>query len=155
MKKFLILSLVALAGVFSMNAAQGEKAFGAQFNYASKHSMVGLGLNFQYEFVNNFRVEPEFIYYFESDHVSAFNVNLNFHYLIRISNRFTLYPLAGFSYARVTPSGVDGFNRFGANVGVGAEYTINNHFSFYIEERFQILKDMNQSVTGLGFKYKF
>ena len=30
MKKFLILSLVALAGVFSMNAAQGEKAFGAQ-----------------------------------------------------------------------------------------------------------------------------
>ena len=56
MKKFLILSLVALAGVFSMNAAQGEKAFGAQFSYASKHSMVGLGLNFQYEFVNNFRI---------------------------------------------------------------------------------------------------
>ena len=155
MKKILILSLVALAGVFSMSAAQGEKALGAQFSYASKHSMVGLGLNFQYEFVNNFRVEPEFIYYFESDHINAINVNLNLHYLIRTSDHFAIYPLAGFSYARITPEHGDGVNRCGANVGVGTEYSINSRFSFYAEERFQILKDMNQSVTCLGFKYKF
>lgn len=155
MKKFLLLSLVALAGVFSMSAAQGEKALGFQFNYASKHSMVGLGLNFQYEFINNVRVEPEFIYYFKSEGIDAFNFNLNFNYLIRTSSKFAIYPLAGFSYARVNPEIGDGVNRFGANVGVGAEYTINNRFAFYVEERFQILKDMNQSVTGLGFKYKF
>ena len=155
MKKFIILSLVALAGVFSMSAAQGEKAIGAQFGYASKHSMVGLGLNFQYEFVNNVRIMPEFIYYFESDHLSAFNANLNFHYLIRFSNRFALYPLAGFSYARVNPEYGDGWNRFGANIGIGSEYSINERFAFYIEQRFQILKDMNQSVTCLGFKCKF
>ena len=155
MKKLVLVSIVALMGIFTMNAAQGEKAFGGQFSYASKHSMVGLGLNFHYEFINNFRVEPEFIYYFESDHINAFNVNLNFNYLIRTSNRFAIYPLAGFSYARVNPEIGDGVNRFGANVGVGAEYTINNHFAFYVEERFQILKDMNQSVTALGVKYKF
>lgn len=155
MKKLLLVSIVALLGIFSMNAEKGEKAFGAQFNYATKHSMVGLGLNFHYEFINNFRVEPEFIYYFESEGVDAFNVNLNFNYLIRTSDKFAIYPLAGFSYARVTPKGFDGVNRFGANIGVGAEYTINNHFAFYVEERFQILKDMNQSVTGLGVKYKF
>ncbi len=155
MKKLLLVSIVALLGVFSINAEKGEKAFGAQFSYASKHSMVGLGLNFQYEFINNVRVEPEFIYYFKSDGVNVFNFNLNFNYLIRTSNRFAIYPLAGFSYARITPEFGDGVNRFGANVGVGAEYTINNHFSFYVEERFQILKDMNQSVTCLGCKYKF
>ena len=155
MKKILILSLVALAGIFTMNAEKGEKAIGAQFNYASKHSMVGLGLNFQYEFVNNVRVEPEFIYYFENDGINAFNVNLNFNYLIRTSNSFAIYPLAGFSFARITPEIGDGVNRFGANVGVGAEYTINSRFAFYVEERFQILKDMNQSVTCLGVKYKF
>ena len=74
---------------------------------------------------------------------------------IRTSSRFAIYPLAGFSYARITPEIGDGVNRFGANVGVGVEYSINNRFAFYIEERFQILKDMNQSVTGLGVKYKF
>ncbi len=155
MKKFLVLSLVALAGVFAMHAEKGEKALGAQFSYATKHDMVGLGLNFQYEFLNNVRIEPEFIYYFKSEGVDAFNVNLNLHYIIPTSSKFAIYPLAGFSFARVTPEGFDGVNRFGANVGLGAEYTINTRCSFYVEERFQILKDMNQSVTCLGFKYKF
>ncbi len=144
-----------MIATFTANAAKGEKAFGAQFDYASKHSMVGLGLNFQYEFVNNVRVEPEFIYYFKSDHIDAFNLNLNFHYLIRTSSHFAIYPLAGFSYARVNPEIGDGVNRFGANVGVGTEYSVNNNFAFYLEQRFQILKDMNQSVTCLGVKYKF
>ena len=155
MKKIVLVSIVALLGVFSMSAEKGEKALGAQFSYASKHSMVGLGLNFQYEFINNVRVEPEFIYYFKNEGIDAFNVNLNFNYLIRTSSKFAIYPLAGFSFARVTPEGFDGVNRFGANVGLGAEYTINNRFGFYVEERFQILKDMNQSVTCLGVKYKF
>ena len=118
MKKLLLLSIVALLGIFSMQAEKGEKAFGAQFNYASKHSMVGLGLNFHYEFINNVRVEPEFIYYFKSEGINAFNVNLNFNYLIRTSDRFAIYPLAGFSYARITPEIGGGVNRFGANVGV-------------------------------------
>jgi len=155
MKKIVLVSIIAMLGIFTMNAAQGEKAFGAQFNYASKHSMVGLGLNFHYEFINNVRVEPEFIYYFKSDGIDAYNLNLNFNYLIRTSRSFAIYPLAGFSYARISPEIGDGVNRFGANVGLGANYTINNHFAFYVEQRFQILKDMNQSVTGLGVKYSF
>lgn len=155
MKKIILVSIIAMLGIFTMNAAQGEKAFGAQFNYASKHSMVGLGLNFHYEFINNVRVEPEFIYYFKSDGIDAYNLNLNFNYLIRTSRSFAIYPLAGFSYARISPEIGDGVNRFGANVGLGANYTINNHFAFYVEQRFQILKDMNQSVTGLGVKYSF
>lgn len=155
MKKIILVSIIAMLGILTMNAAQGEKAFGAQFNYASKHSMVGLGLNFHYEFINNVRVEPEFIYYFKSDGIDAYNLNLNFNYLIRTSRSFAIYPLAGFSYARISPEIGDGVNRFGANVGLGANYTINNHFAFYVEQRFQILKDMNQSVTGLGVKYSF
>lgn len=155
MKKIVLVSIIAMLGIFTMHAEKGEKALGFQFNYGSKNSMVGLGLNFQYEFINNVRVEPEFIYYFENNGISLFNVNLNFNYLIRTSNRFAIYPLAGFTYARFDDNYWGGENRFGANVGLGAEYTINNRFAFYVEERFQILKDWNQSVTALGFKYKF
>ena len=35
------------------------------------------------------------------------------------------------------------------------EVSVNKNFAFYIEQRFQILKDMNQGVTCLGVKYKF
>ncbi len=59
MKKIVLVSIIAMLGIFTMNAEKGEKALGFQFNYGSKNSMVGLGLNFQYEFINNVRVEPE------------------------------------------------------------------------------------------------
>ena len=46
-------------------------------------------------------------------------------------------------------------SRCGANVGVGAEYRIQDRLYFYSEERFQIIEDFNQSVTVLGLKYTF
>lgn len=153
MKKFFIMSIVALACVFSVNAQKGDFSIGGQFDYASKDALVGLGVNIQYEFIYDFRVSPEFIYYFENDGLSALNCNLNFHYLIHPGSNFVLYPLAGFSFARFMGWGDE--NRFGANVGFGTEYRLNDHFRFYAEERFQILKDYNQSVTLFGIRYKF
>ena len=46
-------------------------------------------------------------------------------------------------------------DRCGANVGLGAQYQIKERLYFFSEERFQIMKDFNQSVTVLGLKYKF
>ena len=158
MKKVLVFGLVALASVLAVNAQKGDFSIGAQFNYASKNSMIGIGANLQYEFIKNVRVEPEFIYYLENDDISAINANLNFHYLIRTGSGFVLYPLAGFSYAHFKDdAGIfsSDWDRFGANIGFGSEYRINERFRFYIEERFQILKDWNQSVTALGLRYCF
>ena len=157
MKKALIFTLLAFAATMSMSAQKGDFSIGGQFNYASKNSMVGLGVNLEYEFIDNFRIEPEFIYYFENDHLSAFNANLNLHYLIKTGSNFVLYPMAGFSFAHFDEKGVlaDDFDRFGANIGFGAEYRLTNNFRFYSEERIQVLKDWNQSVTSLGVRYKF
>ncbi|MBR5086174.1 MAG: porin family protein [Muribaculaceae bacterium] len=151
MKKILIFTLVAFAATMTMSAQKGDFSVGGQFNYASKNSMVGLGVNLEYEFIDNFRIEPEFIYYFENEGISAINANLNLHYLIKTGSNFVLYPMAGFSYARFD----DSEDRFGANIGFGAEYRITNNFRFYTEERIQVLKDWNQSVTSLGVRYKF
>ena len=46
-------------------------------------------------------------------------------------------------------------DRCGANVGLGAQYRIKEHLYFFTEERFQIMKNFNQSVTLLGMKYAF
>lgn len=162
MKKMLFVSIVALICVASLHAQKGDFSIGGQFNYASKNTMVGLGANIQYEFINDFRVSPEFIYYLENDDLSAFNCNLNFHYLIHPGGNFILYPMVGFSFARFHDDYWDdeiddysGETRFGANIGFGAEYRLNEHIRFYTEERFQILKDWNQGVTSLGIRYKF
>lgn len=155
MKKILIFTLVAFAATMTMSAQKGDFSVGGQFNFASKNSMVGLGVNLEYEFIDNFRIEPEFIYYFENEGISAINANLNLHYLIKTGSNFVLYPMAGFSYARFDDNYWGGEDRFGANIGFGAEYRITNNFRFYTEERIQVLKDWNQSVTSLGVRYKF
>ena len=156
MKKYIIMAIVAIAATFSAYAEQGDVSGAAQFVYASKHSMAGLGAQLQYEFATNWRVAPEFIYFFKDDGLSALNVNMNVHYIIPTSSTFAVYPLVGFTYAHYMPDGpADGIDRCGANVGMGAQYQIKERLYFFSEERFQIMKDFNQSVTVLGLKYAF
>ena len=158
MKKYILLAIVALTTAFGMNAESGDISVGAQFAYASKNSMAGLGAQVQIEPITNWRFAPEFIYYFKNDHLSAYNVNVNIHYVIPTSTTFAVYPMAGFTYANFKFDDLAGggsFDRCGANIGMGAEYKIKENFHFFTEERFQILKDWNQSVTCLGLKYTF
>ena len=156
MKKYIIMAILAIASTINVHAVQGDVSATAQFVYASKHSMAGLGAQLQYEFVTNWRVAPEFIYFFKDDGLSALNLNMNVHYIIPTSATFAVYPLVGFTYAHYMPYGPgDDIDRCGANVGMGAQYEIKNHLYFFSEERFQIMKDFNQSVTVLGLKYTF
>ncbi|MBQ6080509.1 MAG: outer membrane beta-barrel protein [Muribaculaceae bacterium] len=158
MKKYIFMAILAVATVFGAYAESGDIAVGAEFAYASKHSMAGLGLQVQVEPITNWRFAPEFMYYFKNDGLSAYNVNVNFHYVIPTSTTFAIYPLVGFTFASFKADGVpDNIteNRCGANIGMGAQYQIKERLHFFTEERFQILKDFNQSVTCLGLKYTF
>lgn len=158
MKKYLLIAIVALTTAFGAYAEAGDISLGGQFAYASKNSMAGLGLQVQFEPITNLRFAPEFIYYFENDGMSALNANLNVHYVIHTSSAFAIYPLAGFTYAHFKCDHILGDtskDRCGANIGVGAQYQIKEKLYFFTEERFQILKNWNQSVTVLGLKYTF
>ena len=152
------MAIVAIAASFSTYAEQGDVSGAAQFVYASKQSNAGLGLQIQYEPITNWRLAPEFIYFFKNEGVSGLNANLNIHYVIPTSTTFAIYPLVGFSYGHYTWDTLAGNysdDRCGANVGMGAQYQIKERLYFFSEERFQIMKDFNQSVTVLGLKYTF
>ena len=155
MKKFIFLAVLAIVTALGASAEKGDIAVGAQFAFASKHSLAGLGLQLQIEPVNRFRIAPEFMYYFKNDGLSAINANVNLHYVIPTSSSFAIYPLLGFTYANYKVEHGGNVDRCGANVGVGAEYRVQERLSFFTEERFQIIEDFNQSVTVLGLKYTF
>ena len=158
MKKLLLIAIVALTAMVA-RAESGDISAGVQFNYGSKHSLMGLGAHMLIEPVNRFRVAPEFLYYFKNNRYQGYNVNLNLHYIISLHSSSNFYPLLGFSYANYKyDNGIksEGTDRFGANVGVGYEYLINRQFRFYVEQKFQALsKSWNQSVTTLGLRYTF
>lgn len=158
MKKIMIIALLTICAALGARAEKGDISAAGQFAYASKNSMAGLGLQVQYEPITNWRIAPEFIYFFENDGLGATNVNVNIHYIIPTSAMFAIYPLAGFSWANFSAdAGIVHLteNRCGANIGLGAQYQIKEHLHFFTEERFQIMNDNNQSVTVLGLKYTF
>ena len=158
MKKYIFMAIVAMAATINVYAQQGDISVAAQFAYASKNSTAGLGAQMQIEPITNWRLAPEFIYFFKNDGMSAYNINMNVHYIIPTSPTFSIYPLVGFSYGHYnwdTLSGNYSEDHCGANVGMGAQYRIKNNWYFFTEERFQIMKDFNQSVTVLGLKNTF
>ena len=156
MKKYILMAIVALAATFNAHAEQGDFSAAAQFVYASKYSMAGLGAQVQYEPVKNFRLAPEFIYFFENKNRTAINANLNLHYIIKTSSTFALYPLVGFTFGHYNNT-LDHHSEdhCGANVGVGGQYHVQEKLYFFTEQRFQVIKNFNQSVTVLGLKYTF
>ncbi len=156
MKKYILMAIVALAAILNAHAEQGDVSAAAQFVYASKYSMAGLGAQVQYEPIRNLRFAPEFIYFFENKHRTAINANLNLHYIIKTSSTFALYPLVGFTFGHYNNTLIDqSEDHCGANIGVGCQYSVHEKLYFFSEERFQIIKNFNQSATVLGLKYTF
>jgi len=99
MKKYFLIVALTIVTALGARADAGDVSIAGQVGFASRHAMFGIGGQLQFEPVRNFRIAPEFIYYFENDHVNAYNVNVNLHYTIRTSSVVMVYPLAGFSYS--------------------------------------------------------
>ena len=163
MKK--ILSLVCALCLFSgMAFAQsetekGQAAAGVQLVYGSGIKNLGLGARFMYNPINQLRAEVGFNYYFKKHGESMFDVNLNAHYLLGVyQEKLYLYPIAGFCFASVNDydSGYDkDINKFGFNLGAGAEYLVTEHIGVTLEYRHSLMKDIDQGVFSLGANYKF
>ena len=110
------------------------------------------------------------------------NASLNVHYLIPISEKFRVYPLAGVSYiywkadyegavddalggyGDLIPDEMkdelygdvdDSESKIGFNLGAGVEYDLTDKLSIFAEGRYQFVSDFDQAVIGVGLTYKF
>ena len=163
MKKFFLTLVLALAGVVLASAADFGTSLGANFVYASKHSQKGIGINYKINFTENFRVSPEFQYFFSNNKFKAWDANANLEYTIPIIENCNVYPLAGFSYShwteRMNVPNVDKaantYDRIGGNLGAGIEYYVSSNIAINAEIRAQIMKNFSQCVIGVGARYLF
>ena len=162
MKKILTLVCAFVLGIGAMQAQvhQGETAVGANLLYGSEIENLGVGARFQYGVLDQLRAEVGINYFFEKNHMSWWDVNINAHYLVGLWNeQLYIYPLAGLNYTMVdfkgdlNPKGEE--NHIGLNLGAGIEYELNEHFGVNFEYRHTIIRKVDQGVFGLGINYKF
>ena len=159
MKKFFMLFAMVLVSA-TMFAQQGYKAAGINLNYGM-HSDVknfGIGAKFQYGFLQNLRAEASFNYYFEKDHVTDIEIDLNAHYLLPVGGNVVVYPLAGIAWLNKSMS-YGGYSksesRIGLNLGCGIEYPIANNIKVNAEAKYELISDFNRPVFSIGAAYAF
>ena len=165
MKKFMLFALMAITAVMGMRAEEGDLSVAPEFAFGTKCSQPGVGLQIQIEPAGNWRIAPELILYFKNKNRTAYDFNLNVHYLLHTNEHFAFYPLAGISYVNLKYSlpGVDEEGNknsykddyLGGNIGGGVQYKFKDYLYFFGEERFQFMKHNCQAVTILGARIAF
>ncbi len=160
MKKRLILSLLCAAGIsLAASAAGGDMALGVHLSNGSAMNQMGFGVKFQCELVDAFRMEPSFDYYFKHNNCSTWEINLNLHYVVDVTSKFDVYPVAGLGYAHWSHDVGDNlsrnYDRLALNLGGGADIALSRQVAFTGELRYQIMSDYSQFVPMVGVKYKF
>jgi len=164
MKKRIIQTLmVAVITVFATSSVyaqeKGEMAVGGGLSVATgdDYTNFGLGAKFQWNPIDNLRLEPSFNYFFKKDYNTVWDFSANVHYLFPATDRVTLYPLAGLGLQNV---GVDimGFSDsetdVAFNVGGGVDLKITENWIGNFEFKYKI-SDANRAVFSLGVAYKF
>jgi hypothetical protein len=101
MKKlvFITVCLVAFAiSGFAQSEFSGEKgisSIGVIAGYAVDNKSLTIGADYRYNIMDNVRLAPSALYVLENDYVSRFYANADVHYLARITDEITLYPIGG------------------------------------------------------------
>ena len=159
MKKFLAILCAAIIGVGAAYAEapqRGDFAAGASINYGNLTKSFGFGFRAQYNpFIDNLRGEVSFNYFSKHNHVSAWDINLNAHYLIGLwAQRLYIYPIAGLNYTMASIDH-DEENHVGLNLGAGAQFAIAERVNLFFEYRHTIERKIDQGVVSLGATYRF
>lgn len=169
MKKVFLLAVAAVISMASY-AQVDTKAVGVHLNYGSNNETVGFGIKAQNNFTDNIRGEAQFDLFAKKAGWGMWDLAINGHYLFNITEKFTIYPIVGFTYTNwyhtweereTTASGTyireksDHYSRFGSNFGVGGEYKLTDRLSTYLEVKKQVVSNYDQMMYTLGISMKF
>ena len=101
MKKFVFLSMCLFAFAangYSQKSYEGEKgvsSVGVIAGHVVSHKGFTIGVDYRYNVKDKIRLAPSALYVMKNDKVSSFYINADAHYLARITNKLTLYPIGG------------------------------------------------------------
>ena len=155
MKKLIVMILLA---VISMSAyaqtRQGQSSFGLNIGYGFDSNNATLGIDYRYNVTDEFRLTPSITHYVKNDGVSAWAIDMNAHYVFKLSDMFGFYPLAGLDLS-FWKGGPWNETRFGANVGLGGEVYATDLITVGLEAKYTILKDFSQPMLAVRVGYNF
>ena len=162
MNKLFLVAAFAMVSAF----ASAQVAVGVHTLYGTGVENLGIGVRGRYDITDKFRADANFNYYFKKNNLEFSDLNANLHYLFNITDKFTVYPMAGLGYANVKSSweyqnlGIvyktnDNYGKFCVNFGGGVDYALTEDLYLNAEVKYQVVSNYNQTVFSAGIVYKF
>lgn len=167
MKRLVVICLMAVLGMtaFAQNQ-QGKSSFGFTVGYGFDTENATLGVDYRYCITDEFRLGPSITHFVKNDGLKGWMLDMNAHYVVRLSDMFGFYPLAGLSlsfwdvnasydYSDVRLVVDEDWTRFGANIGLGGEVYATDQITVGLEVKYNIIKDFDQAMFGVRVGYNF
>ena len=150
--------MMLMLTVFSLGAyaqtQQGQSAVGFNIGYGFDSKNATLGVDYRYCITDAVRLSPSLTYFVKNDNHSTWAIDLNAHYVVKLSEMFGFYPLAGLSLS-FWKAGPWDATRFGANIGLGGEVYATDRISVGLEAKYNIIKDLDAAALAVRVGYNF
>ncbi|MDR1226264.1 MAG: porin family protein [Prevotellaceae bacterium] len=165
MKSILRKVAVMAIAIMTMSVAagaqeKGDMAAGGNLVLGSGNSFTnyGIGVRFQYNVTNPFRLEGSFTYFLKKDNFTMWDLSANAHWLFPVTDKITVYPLAGLG---ILNSGANyGFysaskSDIAFNLGGGIDYRLTDSLILNAELKYKISDWWDRLMLSAGLAYKF
>lgn len=149
----ILLSLLCICLGAVAQTQRGHSSVGFNVGYGFESENATLGVDYRYCITDEVRIAPSLTYFVKADDLSAVAIDLNAHYVIKLSDVFGFYPLAGVDLAFWKRKGRT--TRLGVNVGIGGEIYATEQLSLGLEVKYNIVKDIDQALLALRVGYSF
>lgn len=140
---------------------KGDMAVGGNLSVATGDDLTnaGFGAKFQWNVLDQLRIEPSVNYFFKKDHTTIWDTGANVHYLFPMASRVNIYPLAGIGVMKghVDLGSHVSWNKteFAFNLGGGIDYEITDNWFGNFEFKYKISDLLDRAVFSVGVAYRF
>jgi len=136
---FIVSFVFIVTNGFAQKNLTGEKgvsSIGGIVGYAIESEKAVIGIDYRYNILDMIRLAPSVLYVIKKDNADAWYFNADAHYLARVTEQVTLYPIAGIGVSawryRLLPElqdllgtrRIDSDVRIGLNLGFGGEIRV-------------------------------
>lgn len=156
MKRLVVMLMLT---IFSMGAyaqtQQGRSSVGFNLGYSFNDiGNAAIGIDYRYCITDAIRLNPAITFLPKHDGLGACMFDVNAHYVVKLSDMFGFYPLAGVSLSIWNGRG-NNETRFGANLGLGGEVYATDKISVGLEAKYNIIKDIDGAMLAVRVGYSF
>lgn len=166
MKRVFLILCIALFSMGAFAQGKGDIAVGGNLSYGFNSETFAIGAKAQYYITDQIRAEANADYWLKKEGFTWYDAIANLHYLIGITDKVKVYPLAGVGYLGYSSSARDfhegnvtikvGSSSGGDvffNTGGGAQYSLTDKITISAELKY-MSKDSGQFWVSTGVAFK-